>query len=103
MIYRIALLGVALICFATAADSQSYPQGRFTGSLGRLQWESECRKPFFYGDHDTAFADYQAYVRCLRQNSESDARYAARAVMDRADEELQSVNRDGQAAGVLSY
>jgi hypothetical protein len=97
---------LAGVLIAGAAGSQSYrsPDGRFGDSLGRLEWESSCRKPLFYlGDDESAFADYQIYVACLRRQTENDARYAAEQVRYQASEELRRVNTEGQLAGVLSY
>ncbi|WP_426040753.1 hypothetical protein [Brevundimonas sp. TWP2-3-4b1] len=101
------LLFWALACtlLATAADSRSrlYPDGRFTGGYGNLDWESGCSKPSFYGDHDEAFADYQTYTSCLRRASRNDAEYASERVLEEAASELRSVNSEGQRAGILSY
>lgn len=102
LIFAIAV-GGALLATAAYSQSRMFPDGRFSSGLGRLDWESGCSKPYFYGDHDQAFADYQVYTACLRRAFRNDADYASNRVLDEAASELRSVNSEGQLAGVLAY
>lgn len=87
---HLAALGVALL-FSVGAHASTLlgPEGQFSAIFSRLEWEpgSGCFKPYrpYQMDgyeRENYVREAQEYLRCIKRQADSDAKYAAEVVYE---------------------